>query len=101
MLGTYNVQWSASVRRAFEWSERSIVYESDYGFKRAMVMSGLLWLLIPLAIAATAIVLIIGIGGFAGGGEFNKKYGNKLMQMRVLLQFIAIILICGVLYLAK
>jgi hypothetical protein len=66
-----------------------------------MVMSGLLWLLIPLAIAATAIVLIIGIGGFAGGGEFNKKYGNKLMQMRVLLQFIAILLICGVLYLAK
>ena len=40
-------------------------------------------------------------GGFAGGGEFNRKYGNKLMQMRVLLQFIAIILICGVLYLAK
>ncbi len=64
-------------------------------------MSGLLWFLIPLAIAATAIVLIVGVAGFAGGGEFNRKYGNKLMQMRVLLQFIAIILICAVLYLAK
>ena len=64
-------------------------------------MSGLFWVLIPLAIAATAIVLIVGVAGFAGGGEFNRKYGNKLMQMRVLLQFVAIILICGVLYLAK
>jgi len=64
-------------------------------------MSGLFWVLIPLAIAATAIVLIVGVAGFAGGGEFNRKYGNKLMQMRVLLQFIAIILICAVLYLAK
>jgi hypothetical protein len=65
------------------------------------VISGLLWFLIPLATAATAIVLTVGLVGFAGGGEFNKKYGNKLMQMRVLLQFIAIILMCAVLYLAK
>ena len=64
-------------------------------------MSGLLWFLIPLATAATAIVLTVGLVGFAGGGKFNKKYGNKLMQMRVLLQFIAIILMCAVLYLAK
>lgn len=64
-------------------------------------MGGLIWFLVPLAIAATAIVLVIGLGGFARGGEFNKKYGNKLMQMRVLLQFLAILLICGALYLAK
>ncbi|MEK9923856.1 MAG: HIG1 domain-containing protein [Rhodospirillales bacterium] len=38
-------------------------------------------------------MLIIGLGGFAGGGNFNKKYGNKLMQMRVLLQGVAIGLI--------
>jgi len=56
-------------------------------------MNAFLAFLIPAAIIATAIVLIIGLGGFAGGGNFNKKYGNKLMQMRVLLQGVAIGLI--------
>ncbi len=56
-------------------------------------MNAFLAFLIPAAIIATASVLIIGLGGFAGGGNFNKKYGNKLMQMRVLLQGVAIGLI--------
>ena len=30
------------------------------------------------------IVLMIGLGGFAFGGEFNKKYANKLMRLRIL-----------------
>ena len=37
------------------------------------------------------IVLILGIGTLFKGGEISKKYSNKLMQLRVLLQFIAII----------
>jgi|TARA_B100000795_G_C22689838_1_gene395171 hypothetical protein len=42
-----------------------------------------------------AIVLILGIGTLFKGGETSKKYSNKLMQWRVLLQFIAIIvLVC-------
>ena len=42
-----------------------------------------------------AIVLILGIGTLFKGGETSKKYSNKLMQLRVLLQFIAIIvLVC-------
>jgi amino acid permease len=40
-----------------------------------------------------AIVLILGIGTLFKGGETSKKYSNKLMQLRVLLQFIAIILL--------
>ena len=40
-------------------------------------MSAFLAFLIPAAVIATAIVLIIGLGGFAGGGNFNKKYGNN------------------------
>ena len=41
------------------------------------------------------IVLILGIGTLFKGGETSKKYSNKLMQWRVLLQFIAIIvLVC-------
>ena len=42
-----------------------------------------------------AVVLILGIGTLFKGGEASKKYSNKLMQYRVLFQFIAIIvLVC-------
>ena len=38
-------------------------------------------------------VLLTGVIVMARGGEFNRKYGNRLMQMRVLAQLIAVILI--------
>ena len=40
---------------------------------------------------AVGIVLILGIGTLFKGGDTSKKYSNKLMQLRVLLQFIAIL----------
>ena len=42
---------------------------------------------------AVGIVLILGIGTLFKGGDASKKYSNKLMQLRVLLQFVAIILL--------
>ncbi len=42
---------------------------------------------------AVGIVLILGIGTLFKGGSTSKKYSNKLMQLRVLLQFIAIIIL--------
>lgn len=39
---------------------------------------------------AVLVVLFTGIGGMLMGGEFNKKYGNKLMRARVVLQGLAI-----------
>ena len=42
---------------------------------------------------AVGVVLILGIGTLFKGGSASKKYSNKLMQLRVLLQFIAIILL--------
>ena len=42
---------------------------------------------------AVAIVLLLGIGTLFKGGNTSKKYSNKLMQLRVLLQFIAIIVL--------
>ena len=47
------------------------------------------------------IVLMIGLGGFAFGGEFNKKYANKLMRLRILLQAMAILLIIFFVYFLK
>ena len=48
-----------------------------------------------------SIILILGIGTLFKGGEVSKKYSNKLMQMRVLLQFIAIIALVGFAYFFK
>ena len=42
---------------------------------------------------AVGIVLVLGIGPSFKGGNTSKKYSNKLMQLRVLLQFIAIIVL--------
>ena len=42
---------------------------------------------------AVGIVLVLGIGTLFKGGNTSKKYSNKLMQLRVLLQFVAIILL--------
>lgn len=34
--------------------------------------------------------LVAGMVGMIKGGEFNKKYGNKLMRLRVTLQGLAL-----------
>ena len=47
------------------------------------------------------IVLILGIGTLFKGGETSKKYSNKLMQLRVLLQFIAVIALVAFAYFFK
>ena len=46
-----------------------------------------------MLLIAVAIVLILGIGTLFKGGNTSKKYSNKLMQMRVLLQFFAIVIL--------
>jgi len=48
-----------------------------------------------------AVVLILGIGTLFKGGETSKKYSNKLMQFRVLFQFIAIIILVCFAYFFK
>ncbi len=50
---------------------------------------------------AVGIVLILGIGTLFKGGDTSKKYSNKLMQLRVLLQFIAIIFLIVFAYFFK
>ena len=53
------------------------------------------------AAAAVAIVLMLGIGGFGKGGEFNRKYANKLMRLRIALQFVAVLLVLAYVYLRQ
>jgi len=59
-----------------------------------------LFLLVIISMAVVAIILLIGIGGFGRGGEFNKKYANKLMRMRIMAQFVAVLLILVFVYFA-
>ena len=49
--------------------------------------------ILAAALLAVVAVLFAGLFAMARGGEFNRKYGNKLMRWRVALQGSAIILI--------
>ena len=53
----------------------------------------LLTTLLLIAMLATLGALVVGLAGFFHGGEFNRKYSNKLMQARVVLQAIAVLLL--------
>lgn len=55
---------------------------------------------ILLTLLAVLGVLVFGIITMFRGGEFNRKYGNKLMQLRVFIQLIAVLLI-GLAFLFK
>ncbi|WP_366554542.1 twin transmembrane helix small protein [Aquibaculum sediminis] len=48
--------------------------------------------LMVIAMLITLGVLFAGLFSMARGGEFNKKYGNKLMRYRILAQGAALLL---------
>ena len=55
-------------------------------------MSGFFFTLMIIAMLLTLATLILGLASMVKGGEFNRKYGNKIMQARVVMQGIAIAL---------
>ena len=60
-----------------------------------MISGVIVKILSIILLLAVGLVLILGIGTLFKGGSTSKKYSNKLMQLRVLLQFVAIIvLVC-------
>ena len=52
-----------------------------------------LFILVILAVAIVAGILLTGIGGFAKGGEFNRKHANRIMRYRIIAQAIAVALV--------
>ena len=58
-------------------------------------------IIVIVACLLVLIVLMIGLGGFTFGGEFNRKYANKIMRLRILLQAIAILLIIVFVYASR
>jgi Hypoxia induced protein conserved region len=59
-------------------------------------MSGFLYNLAPFAVAAVAVVLVLGLVNMMRGGSPNVS--QKLMRLRVLLQFVAIIIIMATIW---
>lgn len=53
-------------------------------------MNGIFLIAAILAGIATIGALGLGLFSMVKGGEFNKKYGNKLMRARVILQGLAL-----------
>ncbi len=56
-------------------------------------MTTILNTLVVIALAGTLAVLFAGVFAMARGGEFNRKWGNKLMRARVATQGLAILLL--------
>ena len=51
--------------------------------------------LIPIALGAVFLALCFGIYTLFRGGDFGRSWSNKAMRMRVLLQFVAILVLVG------
>ena len=52
-------------------------------------------LFIPVVVAVIIVLLVLmtGIGGFARGGDFNRKHANRIMRYRIYAQAVAVMLI--------
>lgn len=55
--------------------------------------------LVGIAVAVVACVLFAGLYTLWVGGDVSATWSNKLMRIRVLAQFVAIVIIMAVLYL--
>jgi heme/copper-type cytochrome/quinol oxidase subunit 4 len=59
-------------------------------------MSNVLYNLVPFAVGAVAVVLVLGLFNMMRGGSPNTS--QKLMRLRVLLQFVALIIIMATIW---
>ena len=52
-----------------------------------------LFLIAAFAALVVAVILVLGIGSFAKGGDFNRRNANKFMRWRLMAQFVAVVLL--------
>jgi len=57
------------------------------------MMQDPLFIIVAIAVLVVLGILMVGIAGFARGGDFNKKHANRIMRYRIAAQFIAVLLI--------
>jgi hypothetical protein len=63
-------------------------------------MQTLLNFAVPIAILVVLIVLCFGIYSLMRGGEFARSTSNKLMRLRVVAQFVAVVVLMTALWFA-
>lgn len=54
--------------------------------------------LVGIAVAIVAGVLVVGLYSLYRGGDFARSYSNRIMRLRIVAQFVAIVLIMAVLW---
>lgn len=60
-----------------------------------------LFYVVLIACLAVVAILMLGIGSFGKGGEFNRRNANKIMRWRIGAQAIAVALILGFVWLRQ
>ena len=58
-----------------------------------------LFFIVIAACLGVLVILMVGVGGFAKGGEFNRRHGNRIMRLRVVAQLVAVVLLVGFVWL--
>ena len=62
---------------------------------------GSMQIILVLFMAATLVIVVIGVVAMAVNGKLNKNHSNKLMRLRVLFQAIAILVFVILVWLAR
>ena len=58
-------------------------------------------IILVLFMAATLVVVVVGVIAMAVNGKLNKNHSNKLMRLRVLFQAIAVLVFVIIIWLAR
>jgi hypothetical protein len=53
---------------------------------------------LPVALVAVFATLCVGVYSLFRGGDFARTYSNKLMRLRVVLQFVAVLVLMAALW---
>ena len=53
---------------------------------------------LPVALLAVFLTLCAGVYSLFRGGDFARSHSNKLMRLRVVLQFVAVLVLMGALW---
>ncbi len=62
---------------------------------------GVLTIVIVACLVLTAVILVMGVGSMAQGGEYAEKHSEQLMFARVGMQAITLLLLVVALYIAN
>ena len=57
------------------------------------MLSDPLFIIVAIACFLVLGILLVGVGGFARGGDFSRRHANRIMRYRIYAQLVAVVLI--------